>query len=150
MNSWSIFRKWSAWMPDSDDATFARNVNSRVATGNVPYAATSESEFAGARCVFGTRFGTYASFAGDHSSVATSSTSDAMTSVHTWSMKGSVHSTAARVTSHATITFLRSQRSTSTPAIGARKKPGTMRADSTSEIAAAGELPPTRVAMAMM
>src|SRR4051812_22870605 len=125
-------------MPDIHVATLARNVNSSVATGNVPYAATSDNEFAVARWLVGTRFGTDASLAGDHSSVPISRMNDATTSVDTWSMNGSVRSTAARSTSQETITFLRSQRSTSTPAIGARKKPGTMRAIMTSEMAAAG------------
>ena len=63
----------------------------------------------------------------------------------TESTNGRVASTMARPMSQATMTFLRSQRSTSTPPTDARKKPGIMRARMTRPMAASGELPPTPV-----
>ena len=87
----------------------------------------------------GTRWGTDASLAGVHSRVKHSSTSEAITSPCTVSTKGSVRRTAARPRSQVTISRLRSNRSTITPAAGPRKKPGTMRADITRPTAAAGE-----------
>ena len=88
--------------------------------------------------------------AGDHRRVHISSTSEAMSSCHTWSTNGSSRSVAARPRSQETITFLRSHRSTSTPATGPRKKPGTMRAAITRPTAVSGDPPPTRVASAAM
>ena len=48
------------------------------------------------------------------------------------------------------MTFLRSQRSTSTPATGPKKNPGTMRAAMTSETAPAPAPPPMRAARMMI
>jgi hypothetical protein len=98
----------------------------------------------------GTRFGTDASLAGDHSRVHTSSTSEATSSCHTMVMNGRHSSTKARPRSHATINRLRSQRSMNTPATGPRKKPGTMRADITRPTAVSGVPPPIRKAAAAM
>src|SRR5215210_1341211 len=111
-DSWLIRSDERASKPPSHSATLARNANSSVAIGNVPYAATSDSELALVRCDDGTRLGTLASLAGDHRSVPISSTSDAITRPHTVSMNGMVTRTLARRTSQATITFFRFHRST--------------------------------------
>ena len=63
---------------------------------------------------------------------------------------GSSAITTARPISQLTITFLRSQRSTSTPASGPKKNPGTMRAAMTSEIAPAPAPPPMVAAKRMI
>ena len=94
----------------------------------------------------GTRFGTEASFAGDHSIVNASSTSEARTRPQIVSTNGSEIITSARHTSQVTITRLRFQRSTSTPAIGPKKKPGMIRAASTMLRAAPSDPEPIRMA----
>ena len=69
-------RTTSASNAPSHAATRPASANTIDASGNVPYAATSESEFAEVSCSFVTRFGTDASFAGPHSSVSISSTNE--------------------------------------------------------------------------
>src|SRR5262245_6418405 len=79
--------------------------------------------------------GTLASFAGDHSNVKISRISDATMSPGTVFTNGRHNITDARARSQVIITFFRSQRSTSTPAHGARKKPGATRAPTTNATA---------------
>ena len=98
----------------------------------------------------GTRCGTDASFAGDHSSVKTSSTSEAITRPNTLVTNGSVTITPARPRSHTIINRFRFHRSTKTPATGPRKNPGMMRAESTRLMAAPLFPPPTWAASAVM
>ena len=83
----------------------------------------------------GTRLGTVASLAGCHISVSSSSTTLAARRPGRLSTKGSVTSTRARPRSQATITRLRSSRSTITPTAVARKNPGATRLASTREMA---------------
>src|SRR5437588_4042511 len=118
--------------------------------GKVPYAAASDNELADVSRSVGTRLGTDASLAGDQASVHTSSTREARTRPATLCTNGSVHSTPARMRSQVTITLLRSQRSIITPATGARKKPGMMRADITRPTAAPPEPEPNDAARTVM
>ena len=67
-----------------------------------------------------------ASLAGDHSRVSTSSTSEARTRPMRLCTNGRQTITAARPRSQPIITRLRSHRSTSTPASGPKKNPGTI------------------------
>jgi hypothetical protein len=136
--------------PLSHLASPVRPAPSSAATGKVPYAAARPNEFAVVRCSGGTRLGTLASLALDHSMVPTSSRNDAITRPSTLSTSGRLTNTPARPTLQTTITRLRSQRSTNTPASGDRKKPGMIRALITRLIAAASLLPPMRAAMAAM
>src|SRR5581483_11676847 len=64
--------------------------------------------------------------------------------------KGNEQITAARARSQVTMTFLRSQRSIITPVTGARKKPGTMRADITRPTAAPPDPEPIDAARIVM
>jgi hypothetical protein len=97
-----------------------------------------------------TRLGTDASLAGDHTSVSTSRSNEATNRPNTESTNGSVPITRPRPMSQITMTFLRSQRSTSTPPTEARKKPGIIRALMTRATDASGDEPPTRAARARM
>ncbi len=117
--------------------------------GKVPYAATSDKELAVARNSLRTRLGTDASFAGDQSRVKISRRSEARNRPGTVSTNGMEASTRPLPTSQATITRLRSHRSTRTPAAGAKKKPGMSRAERTRLIAPSGEDPPIRAAAAV-
>src|SRR3954462_10084321 len=121
-----------------------------AAIGNVPYAAASDIELADVSRSTGTRLGTDASLAGDHARVKISITSEAITSPVTLCTNGNVAITEARPRSQTTITFLRSQRSIITPATGARKNPGMMRADTPRPTAAPPEPLPTLTARIVM
>src|SRR3954471_18534498 len=137
-------------MPPSHVDADASNANMMAAIGNVPYAAASERLLAEVSRSTGTMFGTDASLAGDHASVKISITNDASTRPDTLCTNGSDATTAARPRSQTTITFLRSQRSIITPATGARKNPGMMRADMTRPTAAPPDPPPTSAARMVM
>jgi len=82
----------------------ASNAAIPAATGNIPYAAATLSEFAVVNFDFGTRSGTIASLAGDHNMVMTSKANDATTSPTNEFTKGSVTNTAALPKSHAIMT----------------------------------------------
>ena len=118
--------------------------------GKVPYAAASENELAEASFSDATRLGTDASLAGDHSSVSTSSTSEATNRPQTVFTNGRVSRTRPRPTSQPTMTRRRSQRSTSTPPTEARKNPGIIRALMTRAMAASGDPFPTRAVRVRM
>src|SRR5688572_28154170 len=105
-NSWSTLRPASASYSPRNLAKPASAVNSAEPMGNVPYAATSDREFAVGRYFDGTSRGTDASFAGDHINVNISRSSDTTTRPGIVSTHGSVASTRPRPMSQTTITRL--------------------------------------------
>lgn len=129
-----------------DSAILANNAPIPAATGNIPYAAATFREFAVVSFDLGTRLGTTASLAGDHSIVQSSKTNDAATSPAKLSTNGNENKTKARVASQTSITRFLLSRSTNTPAGVDNNKPGATRVMSTREIAAPPELPPSRSA----
>ena len=94
--------------------------------------------------------GTDASLAGDHNMVNASRISEAMNNPRMVSTNGKVTMTTARPMSQVIINRLRSQRSTSTPAIGPKKNPGAIRAASTRLSDAPSDPEPTRMASRLM
>src|SRR5215471_2519657 len=133
--------------PCNHCAKTASRANEADASGKVPKAATSPSEFAEVRCSWSTRLGIDASFAGPQSSDRISSANETTTRPVSVSTNGKSASSAARPKSQAIMTRRRSKRSTMTPPTVARKNPGTTRATIT-RLTAAPEPPDTRAAIA--
>ena len=88
--------------------------------------------------------------AGPHSMVNASRSSEARNRPTRVSTNGRATMTRARPTSHVTMVRLRSHRSTSTPATGPKKNPGTIRAASTRLSAAPSFPEPNRMARMAM
>ena len=133
-------------LPSASD-TLAKSEKATEPSGNVPYAAATDNEFALGSCFAGTRLGTVASFAVDHAIASRFEQQRRETRPKTVSTNGrNDEHERARPTSHATITRRRSSRSSNTPAIGPRKNPGSSRAERTKATAVSPEPFETRVA----
>ena len=105
-----------------------------------------EREFAVVKNFSETKFGTEASFAGDHNIVKASSIKEATKRPSKLFTKGKTSITNALPISQKTMTRLRSQRSTKTPAKGPKKKPGAILAPKTRLNAAPSFPEPTLMA----
>ena len=92
--------------------------------------------------------GTTESLAGIQSKVNISRASDASTRCQTFVANGSSKSIKTRPRSQRIITFFRFHLSTKTPASGAKKRPGIIRAVNTNPTAVSGVPPPSSVAAA--
>ena len=116
----------SASMPPSHSADLGEERRTAATrSGTCRRRRRATASWPSARWSAGTRFGTDASLAGDHSSVTISSSERRHDEApHRVDERQRGEHARPRPRSQTTITFLRSQRSTSTPATGARKKPG--------------------------
>jgi hypothetical protein len=108
-------------------ATPTSAVKTRAPSGNTPYVVKSAREFVATSNRFGTRFGTSASFAGNHTSVAISRKKVTAYKVGMLATKGTVAISAARARSDTTMALRRSMRSRSTPASGPMMNAGSTR-----------------------
>ena len=147
---------WSALNEDAPgqetilSAKRPKKIKMAAAMGTVPYVAAICNELTVVRLSLGTMLGTTESLAGIQRSVKISKAREANTRCQTVEAKGRSRRMKTLAKSQLIMTFFRSHLSTSTPASGAKKRPGIIRTEKTKPTAVSGVPPPSSVAAAAM